>query len=88
MKWAFSSADDTGLGVELATTAADFWIAASLVAEAREWADKALALIGAAAGTRSEMVLQCNLGFALIYAQGMRPDAREALTREIGRAHV
>jgi non-specific serine/threonine protein kinase len=80
MNWAFSSGGDTGLAVELATTAADFWVAASLVAEAREWADKALALIGAAAGTRSEMVLQCSLGFALVYTQGMRPDARAALT--------
>jgi non-specific serine/threonine protein kinase len=86
MNWAFSPGGDAGLGVELAATAADFWVAASLVAEAREWGDVALTHIDSAAGARSEMVLQCNLGFALIYTKGMTSDAREALTRAIGLA--
>ena len=80
LKWAFSPGGDTALGVELAATASDFWVAVSLVAECCEWAEKALGQIGDAAGTRREMVLRCSLGIALIYTQGMTPHAREILT--------
>lgn len=86
LNWAFSGDGDAGLGVEIAAAAVDFWGALSLLAEACEWADKALANIGGAAGTRSEMVLQCSLGLALIYTQGMLPPAREALMRSLALA--
>ena len=43
LNWAFSPGGDTALAIELAATATDFWIAASLVAECCEWAEKALA---------------------------------------------
>lgn len=86
LNWAFSSGGDTVLGVELAATTSDFWVAVSLVAEAAEWADKALAQIGNAASTRSEMILLCSLGFALIYTKGMGPRAREVLMRALALA--
>ena len=46
LNWAFSSGGDAALGVELAATASDFWIAVSLVAECCEWAEKALGRSG------------------------------------------
>ncbi len=83
LKWAFASEGNPALGVALAATASDFWIAVSLVAESCEWAGMALARIGDAAATRHEMILQCGLGFALIYTQGSSVRARVALTRAL-----
>jgi non-specific serine/threonine protein kinase len=83
LNWAFSSEGETALGVKLAATATDFWVALSLTAEACEWAEKALMRIGDDAGTRHEMVLRCSLGFALIYTQGSSFRAREVLTRAL-----
>jgi non-specific serine/threonine protein kinase len=80
LNWAFSAGGDAFLGTELAAESIDFWGAASLLGECCEWAEKALAEIGAAAGTRREMVLRCGLGTALIYSRGQSSLAREALT--------
>ena len=60
----------------------------SLVAESCEWSGKALAQIGSAAGTRYEMILQCNLGMTLTYTRGMVDDARKALTRGLSLAQT
>lgn len=73
LNWAFSPAGDAALGVELAAAAADFWSAMSLLTESCEWAEKATAQMGNAVGTRSEMILQCNLGLALTYTRGHGP---------------
>jgi non-specific serine/threonine protein kinase len=73
------------LGVQLAAAATDFWIASSLTTECCDWAEKALAK-SECTGTRSEMVLQCSFGIALIYTQGMSPRAREVLTRALALA--
>jgi non-specific serine/threonine protein kinase len=86
LNWAFSPGGDTALGIELAATASDFWVAVSLVAESRDWAEKALAELGEGAGTRSEMVLRCSLGLALIYTQGMSVHTSEVLTRALALA--
>jgi non-specific serine/threonine protein kinase len=86
LNWAFSSEGDAAIGIALAASAADFWVAVSLVSEACEWTSKALAHIGNAAGTRYEMVLQCSLGYSLIYTRGMGADARAALMRALALA--
>ena len=83
LNWAFSSVGDVALGVELAASAADFWFTMPLLAEASDWAEKALAQIGDAVGTHHEMVLQSGLGLALIYTRGMISPARAALTRAL-----
>ncbi|WP_426128835.1 ATP-binding protein [Pararhizobium sp. PWRC1-1] len=88
LKWALSSGGDATLGVALAAAASDFWVAVSLVAEAGEWAGKALGQLGDATGTRTEMVLRCSLGYALIYTQGMSPRARDMLTGGLALAHA
>ena len=86
LNWAFSPEGDAALGVALAATATDFWTAASLVAESCEWAEMALARIGEAVASRHEMVLQCSLGFALIFTQGSNMRARQALMRALALA--
>ncbi len=86
LNWAFAPDGDAATGVALAAAGADFWAGVSLLAEGCEWAGKALARIGAATGTRSEMILQCSLGMTLIYTRGMVDAAQEALTRGLALA--
>ena len=86
--WAFSPTGDAALGVELAAAAADFWSPMSLLTESCDWAEKAIAKIGNAVGTRSEMILQCGLGLALTYTRGMNAPARTALTRALALAEA
>ena len=88
LSWAFSPAGDAALGVELAAAAADFWSPMSLLTESCDWAEKAIAKIGNAVGTRSEMILQCGLGLALTYTRGMTDPARAALTRALALAEA
>jgi len=88
LTWALSSGGDAAPGVVLAAAASDFWVAVSLVAEAGEWAGKALGQLGDATGTRTEMVLRCSLGYALIYTHGMSPKARDMLTGGLALAHA
>jgi non-specific serine/threonine protein kinase len=83
LNWAFSPGGDGDLGVALAATVTDFWIAASLVPEALEWAGKALARIGNLADTRHEMALQFSLGTSLLLLKGMDDQVRAALTRAL-----
>ena len=86
LNWTFSPGGDTSLGIELAATASDFWIAASMVAECCEWAEKALSEIDPASDTRWEMILRCSFGIALIYTQGMTPYARAVLVQALALA--
>ena len=86
LNWTFSPGGDSALGVALAATATDFWNAVSLVAEGCGWAGKALEHIDDDTDTRHEMVLQCGLGFALIFTEGSSVRAREALTRALALA--
>ncbi len=86
LTWALSSDGDGKLGARLAAVASDFWIAISLVSESGEWAQKALFQLEDEAGSRTEMVLQCALGFALIYTQGMSKRGRDVLIRALSLA--
>src|SRR5262249_48608923 len=83
LDWAFSPDGASAFGVALAAAATNFWIAMSLLSEGRDWAAKALARLGTAAGTHEEMVLQCGLGIGLTYGSGTTPDARAALTKAL-----
>ncbi|TAX43825.1 LuxR family transcriptional regulator [Rhizobium leguminosarum] len=88
LTWALSPDGDGKLGAGLAAVASDFWTATSLVSEAGEWAQKALSCLEGQEGGRTEMVLQCALGFALIYTQGMSEQGREVLTRALSLAET
>jgi predicted ATPase/DNA-binding winged helix-turn-helix (wHTH) protein len=83
LDWCFSDTGDARLGVTLAAVATDFWLTFSPLSECCDWAAKALGHLGAAEGTREEMVLQCGLGLALTYVRGMTEEARSALTRAL-----
>jgi non-specific serine/threonine protein kinase len=83
LNWSFSDTGDVRLGVTLASVATDFWLTLSPLSECCDWAGKALGHLGAAEGTREEMVLQCGLGLALTYVKGMTEEARSALTRAL-----
>lgn len=80
LRWAFSESGDGVLGAKLAAASSDFWTAISLVSEAGDWAERALENIGEENGSRTEMVLRCALGYALIYTQGMNERGKEVLT--------
>lgn len=86
LDWALSPNGDSLLGVQLAAAASDFWIAMSLLNECCDWCLRALAQLGAAKGTRDEMLLQCSLGQALTFSRGMQSDAKAALTRAVALA--
>ncbi|MGO7485500.1 winged helix-turn-helix domain-containing protein [Rhizobium ruizarguesonis] len=77
--WALSQEGDGVLGAKLAASTSDFWTAISIVSEAGDWAKRALNSIGDESGTRTEMVLRCALGFALIYTHGMSHRGKEVL---------
>lgn len=79
LTWAFSESGDSGIGIKLAAASCDFWIAESLIAECRDWSNRALAQLGAAAGSRHEMVLRCAFGRTLLYTKGMIPESLLAL---------
>jgi non-specific serine/threonine protein kinase len=80
LSWTFSPKGDGVLGAKLAATVSDFWTAVSLVVESGDWAEKGLHRIGEEAESRTEMILRCALGFALIYTQGMSDRGRVLLT--------
>ena len=86
LDWALSANGNNALGVALAAAASDFWIAMSLLSECCDWGYKAIAQLGAAAGTRDELLLQCSLGQALTFSRGMQRDAKVALTRAVALA--
>ena len=81
--WAFSPSGDVGIGVALAASATDFWLAMSLLNECCDWGLQAVAQLGDAEGTRQEMMLQSGLGQALTFSRGMQSDAHAALTRAL-----
>ena len=83
LDWTFSPDGDTALRVALAAAATDFWIAMSLLSECCDWGTKAVEQLGAGAGSRDEMKLQCGLGKALTYSRGMGGDAKRAITRAL-----
>ncbi|WP_064692912.1 ATP-binding protein [Rhizobium aegyptiacum] len=85
LRWALSEGGKGPLGAKLAAISSDFWTAISLVSEAGDWAERALAGLGDEKGSRTEMVLRCALGYALIYTQGMNPRGKEVL---IGALHL
>jgi non-specific serine/threonine protein kinase len=86
LTWAFSPVGDVALGCELAAASMDFWFAAALLDECCEWATRAIAQIGQAAGSRIEMILQCGLGLALMHIKGMGSEALEALMKALSLA--
>jgi predicted ATPase len=82
LTWAFSSGGDASTGVRLAAASEPVWLGLSLLAECLSWTRKALEVLDAPeTGTRWEMVLQCALGYSLMFTEGLSNTARTALHR-------
>ena len=60
----------------------------SLLSECCDWGTRRSHKVGAAAGTRDELLLQCSLGQALTFSRGMQRDAKVALTRAVALAEA
>ena len=82
LEWCFGANGNVDIGVGLAVAAAPVFLAMSLLPECHRWSERAiLALDDAARGGLEEMHLQAALGVSLMFMQGGRDAAREALER-------
>jgi len=76
LNWAFSTAGDTEIGVELAAASASIWMGMSLLTECREWMRKAISrLDDINSGTRQEMVIQSALASCMMFTGGMTDES-------------
>jgi predicted ATPase/DNA-binding winged helix-turn-helix (wHTH) protein len=74
--WAFSTAGETEIGIELAAASASTWMGMSLLTECREWMRKAISrLDDVNSGTRQEMVIQSALASCMMFTGGMTDES-------------
>ncbi|MCC8953265.1 winged helix-turn-helix domain-containing protein [Bradyrhizobium sp. Pear77] len=84
LNWSFSDRGDRATGIDLAATAAQFFLELSLLTECYDWTQKAIqALQGASKGGRQEMELQAALGTSAMFTQGNTEAVRTAFTRSL-----
>jgi predicted ATPase/DNA-binding winged helix-turn-helix (wHTH) protein len=82
LTWAFSPGGNASAGLRLVAASTPVWLELSLLAECLSWTRKALEVLSAQDnGTRWEMVLQCTLGYSLMFTEGLSNTARAALHR-------
>jgi predicted ATPase len=82
LEWCFGANGNVEIGIALTVAAAPVFLAMSLLPECHRWSERAiLALDDAARGGLEEMHLQAALGVSLMFMQGGRDAAREALER-------
>jgi predicted ATPase/DNA-binding winged helix-turn-helix (wHTH) protein len=73
LDWAFSPQGDATTGVALTLAVVPLWVELSLMAECRNWADRALASLGSdasAAALRARMQLTAALGWSRMFGAG------------------
>ena len=76
LNWAFSSAGDAKVGVDLAAASASTWMGMALLKECREWMAKAIGRLDAMnSGSRQEMIIQSALASCLMFTLGMTDDS-------------
>ena len=84
LSWSFSDGGDRTLGVDLAASAAQFFLELTLLTECLRWTQQALAV--SETGTfdsRQEMTLQAALGVSVMFTQGNTEAVRAAFTRSL-----
>jgi predicted ATPase len=82
LDWSFSADGDPALGIELVAAASRIYRELSLLAECRQWSERALAVLGDnMRGTRCEMELQTAHAYCLMFTQGNSEQARAAFER-------
>jgi predicted ATPase/DNA-binding winged helix-turn-helix (wHTH) protein len=72
LNWAFSSAGDAKIGVDLAAASASTWMGMALLTECREWMAKAINCLDAMnSSSRQEMIVQSALAASMMFTLGM-----------------
>jgi len=84
LTWSFSDGGDRTIGVDLAASAAQFFLELTLLTECFRWTQQALASLDAGAmDSRQEMTLQAALGVSVMFTQGNTEAVRSAFTRSL-----
>lgn len=84
LTFSFSESGDRTIGVDLAASAAQFFLELTLLTECYRWTRQALASPDArAADSRKEMILQAALGVSVMFTQGNTEGVRSAFTRSL-----
>lgn len=84
LTWSFSEAGDRAIAVDLAASAAQFFLELTLLTECYRWTKKALeSLDSASVDARQEMTLQAALGISVMFTQGNTDAVRSAFTRSL-----
>jgi len=82
LNWSFSESGDRAIGVDLAASAAQFFLELTLLTECRSWTKQALASADNIEA-RKEMALQAALGVSVMFTQGNTEGVRSAFTRSL-----
>lgn len=84
LTWSFSEGGDRAIGVDLAASAAQFFLELTLLTECYRWTQQALASLDATSvDSRQEMTLQAALGVSVMFTQGNTEAVRSAFTRSL-----
>ena len=84
LSWSFSDGGDLGIGVDLAASAAQFFLELTLLTECYHWTQRALASRRPMpVDDRHEMMLQAALGVSVMFTQGNTEAVRSAFTRSL-----
>lgn len=84
LNFSFSESGDRTIGVDLAASAAQFFLELTLLTECYRWTRQALASLATnAADGRQEMTLQAALGVSVMFTQGNTEAVRSAFTRSL-----
>nr|WP_249806443.1 winged helix-turn-helix domain-containing protein [Bradyrhizobium sp. 1] len=84
LTWSFSDGGDRTIGVDLAASAAQFFLELTLLTECFRWTQQALTASRAnTLDSRQEMILQAALGVSVMFTQGNTEAVRSAFTRSL-----
>ncbi|EJN10540.1 putative ATPase [Bradyrhizobium sp. YR681] len=84
LTWSFSDHGERSVGVDLAASAAQFFLELTLLTECYRWTQQALGALDAGpVDSRQEMILQAALGVSVMFTQGNTEAVRSAFTRSL-----
>ncbi|MET4719661.1 putative ATPase/DNA-binding winged helix-turn-helix (wHTH) protein [Bradyrhizobium japonicum] len=84
LTWSFSDSADRTIGVDLAASAAQFFLELTLLTECYRWTKQALVSLDTnSIDRRQEMTLQAALGVSVMFTQGNTEAVRSAFTRSL-----
>ncbi|MGY4622471.1 ATP-binding protein [Bradyrhizobium sp. USDA 4486] len=81
LTWSFSDGGDRMIAVDLAASAAQFFLELTLLTECHRWTQQALDM--GTVDSRQEMTLQAALGVSVMFTQGNTDAVRAAFTRSL-----